>query len=93
MKISYRKILFPLFAVLLLSACSGGVSGTYEGGMGSLAFASNKVDATLMGNTVEMDYTTDGDKIVLHSPQGNLVLKRNPDGSLDTPWGTMKKKG
>jgi hypothetical protein len=38
-----------------------------------------------------MKYSTDGDKIVLHSPEGNLVLTRNADGSIDTPWGTMKK--
>ena len=85
----------PLFTsatcLLLLAACSGGPSGTYEGGMGSLTFAAGKVDAQLMGNTVEMDYSTDGDKIVLQSPQGNLVVTRNADGSLDTPWGTMKK--
>ena len=25
-------------------------------------------------------------------PQGNLVLTRNKDGSLQTPWGTMRKR-
>lgn len=75
----------------LLAACGNGVSGTYAGGLGSITFDSGKADATLMGSTIEMDYTTDGDKVVLKSPQGNLVLKRNADGSLDTPWGTMKK--
>ena len=87
----YGKILSTLLVTLLLAACGGGMSGTYEGGMGSITFDSGKADATLMGNTIEMDYTTDGDKIVLKSPQGNLVIKRNQDGSLDTPWGTMKK--
>ena len=76
----------------LLAACSSGISGTYEGGLGSIQFSSGKADVTLMGNTVEMDYTTDSDKVILQSPQGNLVLKRNQDGSLDTPWGTIKKK-
>ena len=85
------KILTTL-CVVLLAACGDGVSGTYQGGTGSINFASGKADATLLGNTLEMDYTTDGDKVVLRSPQGNLVLKRNSDGSLDTPWGTMKKK-
>jgi len=89
---SRGKILPTLLATLLLAACRGGMSGTYEGGMGSLTFNSGKADATLMGNTIEMDYTTDGNRIVLKSPQGNLVVTRNSDGSLDTPWGTMKKR-
>lgn len=83
--------LLAIACTVLLAACGGGLSGTYEGGFGSLTFASGKVDARLMGNTIEMPYTTDGDKIVLQSPQGNLVLTRKSDGSLDTPWGTMKK--
>lgn len=85
--------LAPLLATLLLAACGGGMSGTYEGGMGSIKFASGKAYATLgPGITMELKYSTDGDKILLHSQQGDLVLTRNPDGSIDTPWGTMKKK-
>lgn len=89
---THARRLVPGLIVLLLAACGGGLSGTYEGGLGSLTFEADKVDATLMGNTIEMPYSRDGDKIVLQSPQGNLVLTRKPDGSLDTPWGTMKKK-
>jgi hypothetical protein len=91
MKIRHR-FLAPLLATLLLAACSGGMSGTYEGGMGSIKFESGKAYATLMGSTIEMKYSTDGDKILLHSSQGNLVLTRHADGSIDTPWGLMKKK-
>lgn len=43
-----------------------------------------------MGQTRELSYSTDGDKVILESPQGNLVVTRNKDGSLDTPWGTMQ---
>lgn len=85
------RLLAPLLATLLLAACGGGVSGTYEGGFGSIKFESGKAYATLMGVTSQLDYSTEGDKIVLKSPQGNLVLTRNKDGSIDTPWGTMKK--
>lgn len=89
----HGKTLPLLLASLLLVACSGsGISGTYTGGFGSMTFDAGKVDAKLMGATVEMDYTTDGDKVILHSPQGNLVLTRNKDGSLQTPWGTMRKR-
>lgn len=45
-----------------------------------------------MANTIEMPYSTGGDKILLKLPQGNLVLTRNKDGSLTTPWGTMKPR-
>jgi hypothetical protein len=85
------RLLAPLLATLLLAACSGGISGTWKGGMGSIKFESGKAYATLLGSTREMKYSTDGDKIVLHSSEGNLVLTRNADGSINTPWGTMKK--
>jgi hypothetical protein len=85
------RLLAPLLATLLLTACGSGMNGTWEGGMGSIKFESGKAYATLLGSTLEMKYSTDGDKIVLHSPEGNLVLTRNADGSIDTPWGTMKK--
>lgn len=83
-----------LLAALLLGACGGGMSGTYEGdnGMVALAFHGSKVDAKVLGATHELSYSTDGDKIILESPQGKLVVTRNQDGSLDTPWGTMKKR-
>ncbi|MGH8144733.1 MAG: hypothetical protein ACREPY_00205 [Rhodanobacteraceae bacterium] len=87
------KLLAPLAAALLLVACGGGMRGTYEGGLGTITFQSGKADLTMMGSTVEMGYTTDGDKVVLHPATGvALVLKRNRDGSLETPWGTMKRK-
>jgi hypothetical protein len=86
------RFLAPLLATLLLAACGGGMSGTYQGGVGSIKFESGKAYATLVGSTLELEYSTDGDKILLKSPQGNLVLTRNADGSIDTPWGTMKKK-
>ncbi|MGH8182874.1 MAG: hypothetical protein ACREPH_04355 [Rhodanobacteraceae bacterium] len=85
------KLASMLLASLLLAACGSGISGTYEGGMGSIKFESGKADVTLMGMTRETKYSTNGSKVVLQSPEGNLVLTRNKDGSLDTPWGTMKK--
>lgn len=86
-----RKILTVLITVLL-AACGGGLSGTYEGEAGSLTFDGGKADIKTAFSTVEMDYSVDGDKILLKSPQGSLVLTRNTDGSIDTPWGPMKKK-
>jgi hypothetical protein len=86
------KLLAPILATLLLAACGGGISGTYQGGFGSIKFESGKAYATLMGVTSQLVYSTDGDKIILKSPKGNLVLTRNKDGSINSPWGTMTKK-
>lgn len=86
-----RKFL-TILAIALLAACGGGLSGTYEGEAGSLTFDGGKADLKTAFSTIETDYSIDGDKIVLKAPQGNLVLTRNADGSIDTPWGPMKKK-
>jgi hypothetical protein len=87
-----RRSLTTLLLALPLAGCNGGISGTYEGNVGSLAFHGNKVDATLMGSTLRMDCRAEGNRIVLDSPQGELVLERKPDGSLDTPWGRMHRQ-
>jgi hypothetical protein len=85
------RLLAPLLATLLLAACGGGVSGTWEGGMGSIKFESGQGGVSLLGMTRDMKYSSEGDKIVLHSSEGDLVLTRNDDGSISTPWGRMKK--
>lgn len=91
---AHEKILVSLLATLLLAACGGGMNGSYKGGNGlvELNFHGSKVDAKVMGATHELSYSTDGDKIILQSPQGKLVVTRNRDGSLDTPWGPLRKK-
>ncbi|CAM5248879.1 hypothetical protein [Rhodanobacter lindaniclasticus] len=86
------RTFLAVLAAALLAACGGGLSGTYEGEAGTLTFDGSKVDLKTMASTVEMDYSTDGDKILLKMPQGSVVLTRNADGSIDTPWGPMKKK-
>ncbi len=91
---AFEKILLTLLATLLLAACGGGMSGSYEGGDGlvALTFHGSRVDARVMGATHELSCSTDGDKVILESPQGKLVVTRNTDGSLDTPWGPLRKK-
>lgn len=91
------RIGFPatLLAMLLLAACGGGASGTYVDSQGNPAmrFASGTAQIDLGPAGVhEMKYSVEGNRIVLHSNAGDLVLTRHPDGTLDTPWGTWKKK-
>ncbi|MGH8274778.1 MAG: hypothetical protein ACRES9_11120 [Gammaproteobacteria bacterium] len=88
----------PLAALLLtaalLAGCGGSMSGTYQSRYGnmSIKFDSGKAYLTTLGGTVETAYEVDGDKVILKSPQGNLVLTRNKDGSLGGPMGTLTKK-
>lgn len=89
------KIASIVLTALLLAACSGAPTGTHEGVMGStLTFASGKATISLGNNNMQVDYSVAGDKIKLHAPDGgpDMILTRQSDGSLDTPWGHMTKK-
>lgn len=89
------KLASALLTTLLLASCGGGMSGTYvdSSGQPAMTFSSGKAEIDLgAGGIQEMKYSVDGNKIVLHSPEGDLVLTRQSDGSLVTPWGTWKKK-
>lgn len=92
-----RKISFGmlLLSATLLAGCGGGINGTYKSsnGLMSIKFESGKAYVTLPGGTVEAAYEVDGDKVILKNPQGNLVLTREKNGSLDGPMGTMTKAG
>lgn len=91
----YAKTLPVLIFVLFLTACGGGVSGTYGNELMTVKFESDKAYVTLMnGITTEADYKTDGDRIILENGKGsNLVLTRNDDGSLSGgPGGHLKKQ-
>lgn len=83
-----------LLAAGLLAGCGGGgMSGTYTDSSGviSFTFHSSKVDIHTFGGTVEVPYRVDGDNIIIKSPQGDLVIHRNKDGTLAGPLGPMTK--
>lgn len=80
------------------SASGAGITGTYayadaEGSF-SITFSPDGtalLDLDQGGNhaTPTVKYTIEDGKIVLHSPTGkggDMVLTRNPDGSLQGPW-------
>ncbi len=95
------RALFGLLAVcasFALFGCSH-LSGKYEAtgdaaGAASLEFRSgSKAYMTLLGNTVETEYTVDGDKITLKNINGsNMVLTEQKDGTLTGPLGMVLKK-
>lgn len=81
--------------VLLLSACGGGMRGTYEDEMGlsRLRFdGGGKVvqSSDIGGIELHMRYEMDGDRIRLINPQAEgavLVLTRVDDDTLSGPMG------
>ena len=89
-------LLAPLLASLLLTACSGGLNGTYSDPMGitSYTFQPNgKVEMNAMGATMELKYEVDGNKVKFVLPGGAAqVLTINPDGSISGPSGIKLTK-
>jgi len=83
-----------------LTSCAGKIEGRYSSsaGLGGLTIEFRSGKATLKGPLVDdevVDCWTTGTKIVLHNPKeaDDLELDINKDGSIDTPFGEIKKKG
>ena len=73
-------------SLLLMSAaligCGNGVSGTYadDAGVTRYTFAGNGgVTIHVLGAEVEAEYSLDGDKVLVSSAQGTVVLQRRDD--------------
>ena len=94
-------------AVLLLtvsfavSACGGAAPSTLEGlyansnGQSTVEFRGDKAFVTLVGMATDgIPYEVKGDTITVHAGgmAGDLVLTRNSDGTLQGPFGIMRKK-
>ena len=89
------KIWLTLALVVSLAACGSGLDGTYtdESGMGSYIFRpGGKVTLTMMGVETETDYTVEGRKVKIESPQGVLVMTILEDGSIQGPMGMILTK-
>lgn len=83
-----------------LTSCAGKIEGRYSSaaGLGGLTIEFRSGKATLKGPLTDdevVDCWTNGTKIVLHNPKEpeDLELDINKDGSIDTPFGEIKKKG
>jgi hypothetical protein len=88
------KILF-LMVALLLSACAESLVGTYVDAMGlsSYTFANdNKAYVAVLGIETEVTYEVDGDRVKLMMPEGNMVLHKMDDGTLQGPVGIVYSK-
>jgi len=91
-------------AVLLLTltltapACSADASkldGVYVNGQNSVEFRDGKAFLTMVGLASDaIPYDVKGNTITVHAGgvAGDLVLTRNSDGTLQGPFGIMRKK-
>ncbi len=86
-----------------LKSCAGKIEGRYAstgGGAGAtvqITFRSGKAVMRELTGESEFDCWTDGEKIYLHTPgestDMDLPIDINNDGTLETPFGEIKKKG
>lgn len=83
-----------------LTSCAGKIEGRYSSaaGLGGLTIEFRNGKATLKGPLSDdetVDCWVSGTKIVLHNPKepNDIELDLNKDGSIDTPFGELKKKG
>lgn len=74
-------------SILVLSACSGGLSGKYIGNRIEMEFiSSSKAMVTVLSNTFEVEYEKDGDRIKLKSTNpsvDNQILTIDEQGCLN----------
>jgi hypothetical protein len=88
-----------LSANLLVSACGGStkLDGLYanSNGQNTVEFRDGKAFVTMVGMASDaIPYEVKGDTITIHAGgiAGDLVLTRNSDGTLQGPFGIMRKK-
>lgn len=79
-----KHVLVVVIAGLVAAAagCGGDFSGTYadEAGVTRYEFRPDgRVQIDVLGTTVIAEYTLDGDRVLVTSPQGTVVLTRNED--------------
>ena len=78
-----------LAAAFAVSGCSNELSGTYadDAGVTLYAFANNgDVQISVLGTNVDAEYHLDGNKVLVSSAQGTVVLTRR-DNRLYGPMG------
>lgn len=85
------------FAVSACGAASSKLEGLYanSNGQNTVEFRDGKAFVTMVGMASDgIPYEVKGDTITVHAGgmAGDLVLTRNSDGTLQGPFGIMRKK-
>ena len=92
-----RKLLIVALATLL-AACSQGLSGTWNDGVGMVSYtfdSDGKVTVEMLGKTQQTRYTIDGNtlKVAVPGTEAESVdFTINEDGSLQGPMGVRLHK-
>lgn len=84
-----RSPRWALCSIFLLNACSGGLDGTWDAPSGEVSYefrSDGEVRIRALGSEVRGQYTLEGDRVLLTSPQGTVVLHREGD-RLTGPMG------
>ena len=72
-----------LLTVLMVSGCgNGSLSGTYADADNVTAYAfqdDGRATISVLGTTVAAEYTLDGDRVLVTSAQGTVVLRHSGD--------------
>ena len=91
---SGKRFTLFLLAGCFCSACSRALTGSYADDANVTAYqfrADGTAVITVLGTTVAAEYTLDGDRVLVSSPQGTVVL-RQKDDRLIGPMGLELKK-
>jgi len=85
-----------------LKSCAGKIEGRYAStapgaGAFQIVFRSGKATLKSLGDAEELECWMDNEKVYLHKPgepaDTDVGLDINNDGTLETPFGEIKKKG
>ena len=71
-----------LSGLLLLAGCSDSVVGAYRDGAGAVTYElheEGRVHVTVLGATVTGTYTASREQVIVATPQGTTVLRRDGD--------------
>lgn len=91
----YTRFGVSVILTIALGGCGKGndISGTYHGGNITMDFKDGKVKMNMLGDEKTLDYKVEGDKITIINPtEGDVVMTRNSDGSLNSAMGTFAKE-
>lgn len=79
-----NRSLPALIGVVLLAtaSCGGALTGTYEDEAGETRYEfrwDGRASISILGTVVDAEYRLDGDRVLVTSPQGTVVLTRSED--------------
>jgi hypothetical protein len=94
-RLASMKITITAGLMLLLTACSSGLSGQYSDNSGIMQYdfrSDGKVYVTTLGIQSAGEYEIDDDKLIIRGNNGNMVFQIKEDDTLIGPMGLVLSK-